>query len=194
MAVDRLGMAGGWNPNVGFASHMGKRPDWCDTLQAFKQDKLPGGMMFAGAADGALSLADAMASGEAAARRVSDTETVTPRIAVSAQASPHVVSGSSQKSFVDFQHDVTVDDILLADREGYRSVEHLKRYTTLGMATDQGKAGQILGHAVLAQHRGTRSEEHTSELQSLLRISYAVFCLKKKNIHRTYISLSYSPL
>src|SRR3546814_4028160 len=75
MAVDRLGMAGGWNPNVGFASHMGKRPDWFDTLQAFKQDKLPGGMMFAGAADGALSLADVMASGEAAARRVSDTET-----------------------------------------------------------------------------------------------------------------------
>src|SRR3546814_3008195 len=58
IAVDLLGMAGGWNPNVGFASHMGKRPDWCDTLQAFKQDKLPGGMMFAGAADGALSLAD----------------------------------------------------------------------------------------------------------------------------------------
>src|SRR3546814_5877881 len=108
-------------------------------------------MRFAGAADGALSLADAMASGEAAARRVSDTEAVTPRIAVSAQASPHVVSGISQKSFVDFQHDVTVEDILLADRAGYRSVEHLKRYTTLGMATDQGKAGQILGHAVLAQ-------------------------------------------
>ena len=155
IAVDLLGMAGGWNPNVGFASHMGKRPDWCDTLQAFKQDKLPDGMMFAGAADGALSLADAMASGEAAARGVLDTETVTPRIAVSAQASPHVVCGSSQKSFVDFQHDVTVDDILLADREGYSSVEHLKRYTTLGMATDQGKAGQILGHAVLAQNRGT---------------------------------------
>src|SRR3546814_18101973 len=84
-AVDLLGMAGGWNPNVGFASHMGKRPDWCDTLPAFKQDKLPGGMMFAGAADGALSLADAIARGEAAARRVSDTETVTLRIAASAQ-------------------------------------------------------------------------------------------------------------
>ncbi len=153
MAVDLLGMAGGWNPNVGFASHLGKRPDWCDTLQAFRQGTLPGGMMFAGAADGALSLADAMASGEAAARRICDAAAAAQPVVVSAQASPHVVSDSGQKSFVDFQHDVTVDDVLLADREGYRSVEHLKRYTTLGMATDQGKAGQVLGHAVLAQHR-----------------------------------------
>jgi sarcosine oxidase subunit alpha len=152
--VDLLGMAGGWNPNVGFASHLGKRPDWCETLQAFRQDALPDGMMFAGAADGALSLADAIASGEVAATRVCGALAVTLPVSTSMQASPHVVSGSSQKSFVDFQHDVTVDDILLADREGYRSVEHLKRYTTLGMATDQGKAGQVLGHAVLAQHRG----------------------------------------
>jgi sarcosine oxidase subunit alpha len=65
-----------------------------------------------------------------------------------------VVRDCKQKSFIDFQHDVTVDDLLLADREGYRSVEHMKRYTTLGMATDQGKAGQVVGHAVLARHRG----------------------------------------
>ncbi len=154
IAVDLLGMAGGWNPNIGFASHLGKRPDWCDTLRAFRQGSLPDGILFAGAADGALSLADAVTSGETAAQRVCGAATMAQPVAISAQASPHVVSGGNQKSFVDFQHDVTVDDILLADREGYRSVEHLKRYTTLGMATDQGKAGQVVGHAVLARHRG----------------------------------------
>src|SRR5690606_10134005 len=50
----------------------------------------------------------------------------------------------------DFQHDVTDDDVALAAREGFVSIEHLKRYTTLGMATDQGKTGQLNGHALLA--------------------------------------------
>lgn len=154
LVVDVLGMAGGWNPNIGFASHLGKRPDWCETLQAFRQDALPDGMLFAGAADGALSLPEAIASGEAAADRACGASDAPQRAAHSAQAAPHVVSACPQKSFIDFQHDVTVDDMILADREGYRSVEHVKRYTTLGMATDQGKAGQILGHKVLAQHRG----------------------------------------
>ena len=54
------------------------------------------------------------------------------------------------KRFVDWQNDVTVDDIALAAREGYRSVEHLKRYTTLGMGTDQGKTSNIVGLALLA--------------------------------------------
>lgn len=154
--VDLLGMAGGWNPNIGFASHLGKRPVWCDALQAFRQEALPDGLTFAGAANGALSLLDAMASGEMVFEQLYGTSRATQPCSKSMHASPHVVSDcGGQKSFVDFQHDVTVDDLLLADREGYRSVEHVKRYTTLGMATDQGKAGQVLGHAVLAQHRGS---------------------------------------
>jgi sarcosine oxidase subunit alpha len=64
------------------------------------------------------------------------------------------VEGSTQKAFVDFQHDVTDKDVALAEREGFRSVEHLKRYTTLGMATDQGKATQLNGQALMAKHRG----------------------------------------
>lgn len=156
--VDLLGMAGGWNPNIGFASHLGKRPDWSDTLQAFRQDSLPDGIFFAGAADGSLSLAEAAKSGrEAANDRCENLVEAKPgqiSSKASPQAPPHVVGDCGQKSFVDFQHDVTVDDLLLADREGYRSVEHMKRYTTLGMATDQGKSGQVVGHAVLAKHRG----------------------------------------
>ena len=57
---------------------------------------------------------------------------------------------STSKSFVDFQHDVTRDDIALAAREGFRAAEHLKRYTTLGMATDQGKTSNTNGDAIMA--------------------------------------------
>ncbi|MDP6884132.1 MAG: glycine cleavage T C-terminal barrel domain-containing protein, partial [Rhodospirillales bacterium] len=58
------------------------------------------------------------------------------------------------KSFVDPQHDVTADDVRLAHREGYVSVEHLKRYTTLGMGTDQGRTGNVVGLAILAGQLG----------------------------------------
>lgn len=150
--ADLLGMAGGWNPNIGFASHLGQRPGWCGTLQAFRQVSLPEGIFFAGAADGSLSLAEAANSGREAARNLREPVPVSET--TSSQTPPHVVKDCKQKSFIDFQHDVTADDLLLADREGYRSVEHMKRYTTLGMATDQGKSGQVVGHALLAKHRG----------------------------------------
>ena len=57
---------------------------------------------------------------------------------------------SRSKSFVDFQNDVTSEDVALAAREGYRSVELLKRYTTLGMATDQGRTSNVNGLAIMA--------------------------------------------
>ena len=61
---------------------------------------------------------------------------------------------SKHKAFVDLQHDVTADDVRLAHREGFVSVEHLKRYTTLGMATDQGKTSNVTGLAIMAEARG----------------------------------------
>ena len=63
-------------------------------------------------------------------------------------------SGLGGKSFIDPQHDVTADDVRLANQEGFVSVEHLKRYTTLGMATDQGKMGNIIGMALMADALG----------------------------------------
>ena len=64
------------------------------------------------------------------------------------------MSKLSGKAFVDFQHDVTASDITLAQREGFESVEHLKRYTTLGMATDQGKLSNVNGLAIMAEASG----------------------------------------
>jgi len=69
------------------------------------------------------------------------------------------VPGKKLKSFVDPQHDVTAADVRLAHREGYVSVEHLKRYTTLGMATDQGKMGNVIGLALMADALGKEIPE-----------------------------------
>lgn len=159
ISCDLLGLSGGWNPNIGFASHLGIRPEWCDRIQAFRQTQLPEGISFAGAADGAMLRADAKESGEAAALQLVRAALPAGQLTKAASrlpnaaAPPHIVADCKSKAFVDFQHDVTVADVLLAEQEGYRSVEHLKRYTTLGMATDQGKAGQVLAHALLAQDR-----------------------------------------
>ncbi|MER9268569.1 sarcosine oxidase subunit alpha family protein [Mesorhizobium sp. M0410] len=67
---------------------------------------------------------------------------------------PQKVEGAKGKAFVDVQMDVTVSDIALAHREGYESVEHLKRYTTLGMGTDQGKTSNFIALSVMADLRG----------------------------------------
>ncbi len=81
-----------------------------------------------------------------------------PEVAVEADALTPLwrVSGSRGKAFVDFQNDVSAADIELANREGFRAVEHLKRYTTLGMATDQGKTANVNALAIMASLTGTR--------------------------------------
>jgi len=157
LKVDLLGVAGGWNPSVGLAGHLGVKPVWREDIQGFAVENPPEAICFAGAAAG---IYDPEAAIEDGRRLVSGSESM-PAGPASPQsaAPPLVVEDCPQKAFVDFQNDVTVDDVLLAGREGYRSIEHMKRYTTLGMATDQGKASQILGHAVLARQAGRHIAE-----------------------------------
>ncbi|TQF76533.1 sarcosine oxidase subunit alpha, partial [Elioraea sp. Yellowstone] len=105
----------------------------------------------------AAALADGLAAGEAAARDCGYTPTHTepPRAEDERRdgvALFHVPSRG--KAFVDLQNDVTAGDVALAHREGYRAVEHLKRYTTLGMATDQGKTASVPGIAIMAALTG----------------------------------------
>ncbi|WP_157216982.1 sarcosine oxidase subunit alpha family protein [Flavisphingomonas formosensis] len=165
--ADILAMAGGWNPAIGIASHLGARPVWDDAIHAFVLKTPPAGMALAGAAAGHFSLGEAIDDGlreaQAALADLGMPATVGARPATSDDPAGvgtlWSVPGSKGKAFVDFQHDVTVDDIALAEREGFRSVEHLKRYTTLGMATDQGKAGQVNGQALLAAATATAMGE-----------------------------------
>jgi heterotetrameric sarcosine oxidase alpha subunit len=162
LTADVLAMSGGWNPVMGIGCNLGSRPVWSDAIHAFVLASPPAGMTLAGSAAGHFSLAEALDDGHrigaAAAGDLGflpSPASVPPCSEDSTGSMPlwHV-EGAKQKVFVDFQHDVTDVDIGLAAQEGFRSVEHLKRYTTLGMATDQGRLGQVNGQALLARHLG----------------------------------------
>jgi heterotetrameric sarcosine oxidase alpha subunit len=154
-----LAMSGGWMPTLHLTSHQGARPRWDERLAAFIADRLPPGMAVAGAANGEHRTAEALAAGARAGRAAAEAvglrglaielPTVPPES--TAQQPLWRVHATAGKSFVDFQNDVTTDDIALAEREGFGSPEHMKRYTTLGMATDQGKTAGVNGLAVLAE-------------------------------------------
>ena len=70
-----------------------------------------------------------------------------------------VVPSGKNRAWVDFQNDVTAKDVKLANQEGFKSVEHVKRYTTLGMATDQGKTANVLGLGIMAENMDQTMEE-----------------------------------
>ncbi|WP_439552195.1 sarcosine oxidase subunit alpha family protein [Falsiroseomonas sp.] len=160
--ADLLAVAGGWNPTLNLSAHHGGRPAWNDAIHAFTPGTPPPGLAVAGAAAGRLTLAACLADGAAAGLTAArdaghDGQALTLPRADDEPASlvPFFhVKGGRGKAFVDFQHDVTADDIALAAREGFRSVEHAKRYTTLGMATDQGKTANVVGLAILAAETG----------------------------------------
>ncbi|MEO8651078.1 MAG: sarcosine oxidase subunit alpha family protein [Hyphomicrobiaceae bacterium] len=159
---DALAMSGGWTPTVHLTSHLGGKPTWNQALAAFVPGTLPPGMSVVGAANGVMTLAASLVGGrDAGQRAASETgHTASSSPLPNADDEPadtaalwHV-SGGHGLAFVDFQNDVTTKDIGLASREGYRSVELLKRYTTLGMATDQGKTSNVNGLALLAAQQG----------------------------------------
>lgn len=157
--ADAVLMAGGWTPNIGLASHLGHRPVWSDDANAFLVQDAPPGMKLAGAAAGHWTTQQALEAGAAAAMQIAKDLGRTPpeapawRVdqdeAASFTLTPPTKPGC-KKTFVDFQNDVTASDIALAAREGYRSIEHMKRYTTAGMATDQGKTSNLNAYALLA--------------------------------------------
>ena len=163
---DLVALSGGRNPAVHLYCQARGKLRYDDALATFVPDHAPPSITAAGAANGSFDLAAALteghAEGLAAAHRAGFTSAAPLR---SFQATPvageppqalwstsPIVKGA--KRFVDWQNDVTVADIALAAREGYSSVEHLKRYTTLGMGTDQGKVSNIVGLALLANELG----------------------------------------
>ncbi len=154
-----LGLSGGWNPNVHLTCHQRGRPTWNDDLAAFVPGSdLPAGMTVAGAANGDMSTTGALQGGRNAALSVLDLDNA-PLDLPAAEDAPVVikpfwyVEGCS-RAWLDQQNDVTVKDVKLSHQEGFRSVEHLKRYTTLGMATDQGKTSNMGGLAIMAELAG----------------------------------------
>ena len=162
IATDCLAMSGGWNPSVHLTCHMNGRPTWRSDIASFvpTPDSVPG-MTVAGAANGYFSTAACLADGAAVAVAALDALKIKAKPAASPQAEDTAyrmtplwfVEGKGRK-WLDFQNDVHVKDIRLAAQENFRSVEHMKRYTTQGMATDQGKNSNVAALAVLADATG----------------------------------------
>ena len=158
---DLIAVSGGWNPNIQLSTHVGGKPLWNDDLLCFLPGSLPPGMLLAGAVAGNFSLPKALGSGaDAGATAVANgTKSVSIPVPKAAEDSVRIaplwrVEDHSGKAFVDFQNDVTDTDVELAEREGFRAVEHLKRYTTLGMATDQGRTANVNALAIMADITG----------------------------------------
>ena len=156
---DLVCMSGGWSPCVQLATHQGGRPVWNDAISAFVPGAMPAGMSAGGAAHGDMALRDALAAGArlglAAASDcgMSGQSLAIPEVDGESTSGRALwrVKGGKGKAFIDQQNDVTDTDIELAEREGFRELEHLKRYTTLGMATDQGKTSGLNGLALMAE-------------------------------------------
>ncbi|WP_439123743.1 sarcosine oxidase subunit alpha family protein [Marivita sp.] len=169
---DAVAMSGGWSPVVHLWSHCGGKLNWDASQAAFRPDhsRAPIGhdgnpfVITAGAADGEMHLNDvlqnAAKAGETAAARTgaAKRDSVASRGEAPDEAPLVPVwmmpQGAKKelrmKAWLDYQNDVKVSDVQLAAQEGFESVEHTKRYTTLGMATDQGKLSNINGLATLA--------------------------------------------
>lgn len=155
--------SGGWSPAIHLHCHTGGKAEWREDLQAFvagkrMQDGTPVGTA-AGIMDTQGCLNSGWNQGIAAAQNLGfdapagqgpvaePTLYGAPLQALWECPEPQRLKG---KAFVDLQNDATAKDIKLANQEGYKSVEHTKRFTTLGMGTDQGKTSNINGHALLA--------------------------------------------
>ncbi|MCO4843813.1 MAG: sarcosine oxidase subunit alpha family protein [Yoonia sp.] len=173
ISCDCVAMSGGWSPVVHLWSHCGGKLNWDDVQAMFRPDpeRAPTGadglgfVTTAGVANGHLFTAEAVADGFAAGRAAAKAagfkskagqaplgecahEGPISAVWLMPQGAKHALRS---KAWLDFQNDVKVSDVQLAAQEGYESVEHAKRYTTIGMATDQGKLSNINGLAILSK-------------------------------------------
>ncbi|MDR3511206.1 MAG: sarcosine oxidase subunit alpha family protein [Caulobacteraceae bacterium] len=153
VAADVLAMSGGWNPTVHLFSQSGGALVWDGEQALFRPGRSAQAEVSVGAAAGEFGLSTAIEQGWRAgggegapplADAADERWTIGPLWRVPARG----------KAFVDFQNDVTADDIALSARENFVSVEHLKRYTTLGMAADQGKTSNVNALAIMAELTG----------------------------------------
>jgi sarcosine oxidase subunit alpha len=158
---DTVLMSGGYTPSVHLFSQSRGKLQWNEVLKAFLPGTSAECERSAGACRGVYDLAEVLADGAAAGAAAAPEPSHTRRryevnaIRRDSQAYlgalPQGPASSKEKSFVDWQHDVTTRDLGLATREGFQSIEHVKRYTTTGMATDQGKTSNLNAMAIVAK-------------------------------------------
>ena len=162
LETDLLAMSGGWNPTLHLTCHMNGRPRWSDEIAAFvpAEGAVPG-LTAAGSANGTFTTHGCLAAGHEAAKTalgdlgLNPGKTALPK----AEGLPYAIEPlwaveGKGRAWLDFANDVTTKDVKQAAVEGYSSVEHMKRYTTQGMAPDQGKSSNVAALAVLADATG----------------------------------------
>lgn len=168
--ADCLAVSGGWSPAVQLASHAGDIPEWnANELAVHAPADLPNRILVGASAGGKqfnleAAIVHGLAAGRAAAGSTGKRKPKAPvveGVTISETAAPVLHVDAPGKAFVDLQHDVTADDIRLAQREGFVSPEHVKRYTTLGMATDQGKTSNAPGLAIMSRP-DAKAPSHTT--------------------------------
>jgi len=168
---DAVLMSGGWTPSLHLFSHTKGKLAWDDDLTTFLPDETPEDCVIAGASRGLWGVKAALDDGAKRAGEVLTAlghDAAAPKYTVardrvgageSMRELPTDRSAAKAKAFVDFQNDVTAKDLRLAVREGMRSIEHVKRYTTNGMATDQGKMSNINGLNIAADALGKKQPQ-----------------------------------
>ncbi len=169
LRCDLLAVSGGWNPTVHLHAQSGARPKWDDSKASFVPGTAVQAERSAGAANGTFRLGECLSegfqAGAEAARSAGFGDAGTPDSPETNEPVERPMlplwlvpgpkaPGRLPKQFVDFQNDTGAADLMLAVREGYRSIEHVKRYTLLGFGTDQGKLGNVNGMAIVAKSLG----------------------------------------
>ncbi|MBY4893247.1 sarcosine oxidase subunit alpha family protein [Rhodobacteraceae bacterium N5(2021)] len=162
LETDCLGLSGGWNPTLHLTCHLGARPEWDAGIHAFvPKANAIAGLRPAGACNGTLHTEGCLREGRQAAeealkalgRRVRKPDLPQAEDAAGATQALWSVEAKG-RAWLDFANDVTTKDVKQSAAEGFKSVEHMKRYTTQGMAPDQGKSSNIGALAVLADATG----------------------------------------
>ncbi|MDS9469559.1 sarcosine oxidase subunit alpha [Paracoccus sp. MBLB3053] len=171
ISCDAVLMSGGWTPSLHLFSHTKGSLAWDEDRTTFLPNETPEDCVITGASRGLWGIQAALNDGAekgravvaalgqdalAAEYHVQDDRTGS---GISMKELPTDLSPGKAKAFVDYQNDVTAKDLRLAVREGMRSIEHVKRYTTNGMATDQGKMSNINGLNIAADALGKRQPE-----------------------------------
>jgi len=168
---DAILASGGWSPAVHAGLHENGVGRYAEGVAAFIADRQPDWRLTAGAASGLLELATVVADGfvvgDRAARVAGALGSAGQPPVASGDGPPRIVpfwrspaSPSQEKrQFVDFQNDVTVADLRQALGEGFINIEHIKRYTTLGVGTEQGRTSSVLGAAIVAELKGMTLSE-----------------------------------
>jgi sarcosine oxidase subunit alpha len=186
IACDLVLMSGGFAPSVHLFSQSRGRLTWSDAARSFVPSQSAERERSAGACRGVYGLAAALADGAAAghaAAKACGYPGIAHRYAVAGETAsreapgvaPREAAGGGGKAFVDFQNDVTTRDLALATQEGFRSIEHLKRYTTVGMATDQGKTSNLNALGLVAARAGKPVPEvgHTTFRMPYTPVTFA---------------------